>query len=353
MRVVPEDATNSLIVRATAADWATVQQIIQAVDLRPPQVLIEVTIAEVRRSANLDIGVSGEASYTKEGNTNPTATLETIGPTPDPRAFILTLMGTGTVDFEVAVRALAARGDVRVLSLPVIFGQNNREARLNVGSQVPFISLFRSLPTDQGVLDQVVEYRSVGTQLTIIPTINPNGYVNLQVTQTANSVTNEIQFGAPVINEREAATQMFVRDGQTAVIGGLADNQRTRTRSGLPFFSRLPLIGWLFGSWQDSDVVTELFLFLTPHVVATDADTDRIREAVRETSTLLDTIPTSRIPPGGVQVIPPPAPQPPAGRGAPPPAAGRGAPPPQGQTGRGGTPPPTTPPPPSISPATR
>ena len=355
VRVVPEETTNALIVRATAADWAAVQQIIQAVDLRPPQVLIEVTIAEVRRSSSLDLGVSGSATYTKDGKVTPTATLESEGVAPDPRAFVLTLTGNGTVDFEVAIRALAARGDVRVLSLPVIFGQNNREARLNVGSQVPFISLFRSLPTDGGVLDQVVEYRSVGTQLTIIPTINPDGYVNLQVTQTANSVTNEIQFGAPVINEREAATQIFVRDGQTAVIGGLADNQRARTRTGLPFLSRLPIIGFLFGSVVDSDVVTELFLFLTPHIVATDADTDRIREAVKETSVLLDSIPTSRIPAGGVGVptIPPAGPA--AGRGAPPPA-GRGAPPPQTQgaggggqaTGRGGQPPPTTPPPPGT-----
>jgi general secretion pathway protein D len=342
VRVVPEESTNSLIIRATAADWAAVQQIIQAVDLRPPQVLIEVTIAEVRRSSSLDVGVSGSADYTKRGNTDPSVTIETEGPAPDPRAFILTLSGNrGAVDFDVAIRALAARGDVRVLSLPVIFGQNNREARLNVGSQVPFISLFRSLPTDEGVLDQVVEYRSVGTQLTIIPTINPDGYVNLQVTQTANSVTNEIQFGAPVINEREAATQIFVRDGQTAVIGGLADNQRSRTRSGIPVLNRIPVLGVLFGSTQHSDIVTELFLFLTPHVVQTDADTDRIRDAIREGLPLLRNEDISPLIPPATITVPPPA--------APPPAAGRGAPPPQG--GRG-APPPTQPPPPARPPTT-
>jgi general secretion pathway protein D len=315
VRVVPEESTNSLIVRATAADWEVVRQVIQAVDLRPPQVLIEVTIAEVRRSADLDLGISGQATYTKDGRTDPTATVTRTGEEPDPRAFVLELAGgRGAIDFDVAIRALAARGDVRILSLPVIFGQNNKEARLNVGSERPFIQTFRTLPTDQGVRDQIVQYRDVGTQLTIIPTINPDGYVNLQVTQTANNATNEIQFGAPVINKREASTQIFVRDGQTAVIGGLADNQRERTKTGLPVLSSIPLIGWLFGSTRNTDIVSELFLFLTPHVVQSDDDTDRIREAIQQNRELLRNlrlapivppVPLTPVPPAPARVPPP------------------------------------------------
>ena len=317
VRVVPEESTNSLVVRASAADWLVVQRVIQAVDLRPPQVLIEVSIAEVRRSADLDFGVSGTATHTKEGRTTPSATLEREGEAPDPRAFVLQLAGgRGTIDFEVAIRALAARGDVRILSLPVIFGQNNKEARLNVGSERPFIQTFRTLPTDQGVRDQIVQYRDVGTQLTIIPTINPDGYVNLQVTQTANNATNEIQFGAPVINKREASTQIFVRDGQTAVIGGLADTQRERVRSGLPILSRIPWLGALFGSTRSTDIVSELFLFLTPHVVQGDDDMDRVREAIKENTELLRNLELRPIvppnPAGPVRLpptAPPPAPE--------------------------------------------
>ena len=319
VRVVPEESTNSLIVRATAADWEVVRQVIQAVDLRPPQVLIEVTIAEVRRSADLDVGVSGAATYTKDGRANPSATLTREGEAPDARAFVLELAGgRGTIDFDVAIRALASRGDVRILSLPVIFGQNNKEATLNVGSERPFIQTFRTLPTDQGVRDQIVQYRDVGTQLTIIPTINPDGYVNLQVTQTANNATNEIQFGAPVINKREASTQIFVRDGQTAVIGGLADNQRERSRTGLPILSSIPIIGGLFGATRNTDIVSELFLFLTPHVVQSDDDTDRIREAIKQNRELLRNlplapiIPPNPVSPSPIRPTPPPATPPPA-----------------------------------------
>ena len=314
VRVVPEESTNSLIVRATAADWEVVRRVIQAVDLRPPQVLIEVSIAEVRRSADLSFGVSGTASRTRDGQRTPTASAELPGDI-DPRAFVLELAGGhGTIDYTLAIQALAARGDVRILSLPVIFGQNNKEARLNVGSERPFIQTFRTLPTDQGVRDQIVQYRDVGTQLTIIPTINPDGYVNLQVTQTANNATNEIQFGAPVINKREAATQIFVRDGQTAVIGGLADTQRERTRTGIPILSSIPWLGALFGTTRDTDIVSELFLFLTPHVVQTDDDIDRVREAIKENTELLRSLELKSIVPpnpAGTLRLPPPATPPP------------------------------------------
>ena len=342
VRIVPEESTNALIIRASAADWEVVRQVIQAVDLRPPQVLIEVMIAEVRRSTDLDIGISGTGTFTRDGREVPSATLEREGEVADARAFVLELAGgRGAVDFVVALRALASRGDVRILSLPVLFGQNNKEARLNVGSERPFIQTFRTLPTDQGVRDQIVQYRDVGTLLTIIPTINPDGYVNLQVTQTANTATNEVQFGAPVISKREATTQIFVRDGQTAVIGGLADTQRERTRSGLPVLSRIPWLGALFGSTRNIDITSELFLFLTPHVVQGDDDMDRVREAIKENSDLLRTVPlTPLIPPNPAgPVIRPPGAATPATPVTRPPAAN-----PAGATGQ-----PTRPAPPPAS----
>jgi general secretion pathway protein D len=123
-----------------------------------------------------------------------------------------------------------------------------------------------------------VQYRDVGTTLTLLPTINPDGYVNLQVKQEVSSATNEVQFNAPVISTREASTHLFVKDNETVVIGGLADRQIERTRSGIPILSAIPLIGGLFGGTHDSDIQSELYLFLTPHIVATDEDADRLRQ---------------------------------------------------------------------------
>ena len=288
VQIVPDENTNSLLVRASPADWAIIRQAIEAVDLRPMQVLIEVMIAEVRRTTELDVGVSGKATQKAPGG-GTRGSGEIGGPTAEASTgeLLLKWMNGGSVDVTVALRALATRGDVRILSRPVLLAQNNQEARILVGSQRPFVQVFRSLPTDNGVRDQIVQYRDVGTSLTIIPTVNPDGYVNLQLTQEVSNATNETQFGAPVISTREAQTFLFVRDGQTTVIGGLIDRQSEKTRSGIPVLISIPVLGALFGSTTNNTVRSELFLFLTPHVVRNDDELDQLRDSIETKLQLL------------------------------------------------------------------
>jgi type II secretory pathway component GspD/PulD (secretin) len=286
LRIVADETTNALLVRASDADWVIVQQAIEALDLRPLQVLIEGLIVEVRRTSDFYVGVGGRIEHTMTGAPSGTAVAQLAAPSLGD--FVAQITGTnGANDINLALYALSARGNVSVQSLPVIYAQNNREARLIVGTEQPFISVFRTLPTDQSVRDQVVQYRDVGTELIITPTINPDGYVNLQVLQKASLATAEVQFGAPVIIKREAVTQVFARNKQTVVVGGLADRVEERTRTGIPVLRDIPLIGGLFGTTRRTTLVTELFLFLTPHVVENDADADRLRAALEETSRLL------------------------------------------------------------------
>ena len=288
IRIIAEETSNSLLIRATESDWGLVQQIIQGVDLRPLQVLIEVTIAEVQRTHDLDLGVSGTVKRIPNGKV--TADVTATAPSQaSARDFIVELTGGhGTINYDVAIAALQERGDVRVLSLPVIIAQNNRQAVLNVGSSRPFVQVSQTVPNDPTGRVQTIQYIDVATTLTITPTINPDGYVNLQVSQTDNSATNEVQFDAPVINKREATTQIFIRDGQTTVIGGLADNTRSSDISGIPFLSRIPLVGpFLFGRVTKNETTNELFLFLTPHIISSDGDVDKLRDALRDGSDLL------------------------------------------------------------------
>lgn len=282
VQVVPDETSNALLVRALPADWKIVEEAIVAMDLRPLQVMIEVLIAEVRKSRDLDVKVTGATGKTPDDRTRTTAALG--GEEASTAAFLLRLARGGLISTDVALAALATRGDVRVLSRPLLMAQNNLEARILVGSQRPFVQLFRSLPTDNGVRDQVVQYRDVGTTLAILPTINPDGYVSLQVSQEVSSATAETQFGAPVISTREATTHLFVKDGQTAVLGGLVDRTQEKTRSGIPGMSALPIIGGLFGSTRESTANSELFLFLTPYIIASDEDLERIRGAIEQQS---------------------------------------------------------------------
>jgi general secretion pathway protein D len=310
--IVPDEVTNALLIRATPADWQIMQQAIASLDLRPLQVVIEVVIAEVRRTRDLNVGTSITATDTR-GRVGET-TVGTLPATSGESDFSLRLVRRGNIDVEATLSALAASGNVRILSRPVVQAQNNQEARISVGEERPFIQVSRSLPTAEPVRDQVVQYRDVSTALTITPTINEDGYVNLAVVQEVNTATNELQFGAPVISKREAQTQILARDGQTVVIGGLIDRQTDRSRAGVPFLKDIPLIGFLFGSTRETTGNSELFLFLTPHIVASDEDADRLKNEIERNVELLapltpirplippavlppDTIPPATIPP--------------------------------------------------------
>jgi type II secretory pathway component GspD/PulD (secretin) len=288
MRIVAEDATNSLIVRGTDADWALVQQVLASVDLRPLQVLIEVTIVQVQRTHDLNLGISGTyAQKNRNGGTDTTISFASQASANDIVALLTG--GKGAVNYGIALNALQSRGDVKVLSLPVIIAQNNKQAVLNVGQNVPFVQVSQSAAIVGTGLVQTIQYQSVGTTLTITPIINPDGYVNLSVSQTDDNATNGVQFNAPIISQRQASTQVFIKDGQTTVIGGLTDNTTSTTVSGIPILSRIPWIGGLlFGNTQKSVTADELYLFLTPHVISSDEDIDKLRQATKSQSALLE-----------------------------------------------------------------
>lgn len=276
--MVPDPLTNAILILATPSDYEILQSALEQLDVRPLQVLIEVLIAEVRQSRIRDLGVDIDIPL-KEGDTEG-VTFRLTGLSAGDVA--LGVLGIGDVDATVIVQALAANSDVTILSRPIVLVQNNLEARILVGDQRPFVQVSRVLPTDQDVRDQVVQYRNVGTQLSIRPTINPDGYVNMSVSQEVSTATAEFQFGAPVINTREAQTQLLVKDGHTAVLGGLIDFQEDESHSGIPILKDIPLLGLLFRSTQTRKVATELVLLLTPHVLRSDEDLEDARRGLLE-----------------------------------------------------------------------
>ena len=279
--IVPDPGTNSLLIRASPEDFELIQAAVREVDVRPLQVLIEVVIAEVRKDRSFNFGVDASLPTSRvRGTTNTTVNAQTTGI--GLGDFALRIMDIGGVNLDVTLRAAASRGDVSILSRPIVLAANNQVAEILVGSQRPFVQVQRALPTDNAARDQVVQYRDVGTSLSVRPTISEDGYVMLEVTQEVNAATSEVAFDAPVISTRTLRTQLLVRDSQTVVLGGLADRQRERTQGGIPVLSSIPLLGGLFGRASRRTTETELFLFLTPRVIRSDAEADAITEPFRD-----------------------------------------------------------------------
>jgi general secretion pathway protein D len=284
--IVPDARANNLLVRANRTDFALVENVVNQLDTRPLQVMIEVLIAEVRRDKSLSLGVDatlGETTISKGVGT--TATASTAGSTDAGLGdFALKVMKIGGINLDATLRAVAGKGDVSIVSRPVVLTANNQEAEIVVGSQRPFVQLSRSLPTDDGVRDQVVQYKDVGTKLTVRPSISVDGSVELEVKQEVSNATSETAFNAPVISTRSVQTQLLIRDGQTVVLGGLTDKQKDVQTRGVPFLSSIPLIGGLFGHVTRQTTSTELFIFMTPRVIRSDEDAARLSNPLEQRS---------------------------------------------------------------------
>ncbi len=272
--IVPDELTNSLLMRASKADYDVMKEAVDQLDIRPLQVLIEVLIVETRHDRSLSIGADWFVPPQSVDKGNGTVGASLLGG--GLGDLVIRLLSLGRADVDATIRAAATRGDVKIVSQPVLLASNNQEARFLVGSQRPFVQVSRSLPTEAASRDQVIQYRDVGTKLTVRPTINQDGYVSLLIQQEINQATSEVAFDAPVISTREAVTRVLVKDGQTIVLGGLRDQQRDVNAGGVPVLSSIPLIGGLFGSSSRRTNETELYLFLTPRILRTDADADSV-----------------------------------------------------------------------------
>jgi type II secretory pathway component GspD/PulD (secretin) len=282
--IVPDAGTNSLFIRANRSDFDLIEAAVEQLDVRPLQVLIEVVIAEVDRNKSFALGIDASASHKNATGDSLSGGISSGLGLGD---FVGRVMKIGNPAFAAQLTAASARGDARILSRPVVLAANNEQAEILVGSQQPFIQVSQ---TQVGAVaqNQVVQYQAVGTRLLVRPTISGDGYVTLDVTQEVNQATTQVVFNAPVISTRTVRTRLLVRDGQTVVLGGLSDRERNKNSGGIPILSSIPIIGGLFGHTTRSTTESEFFLFLTPHVVATDAAADSLTKPFQKRTDVND-----------------------------------------------------------------
>jgi len=301
--IVANAPTNALVIRTAPPNYPLLKETIDALDTRPAQVLFEVTIAEIALGRGFEFGVDWSA-VNRGGDVQGQFGNTGIPDTGSTSALLRLVRLDGTA-VRALLRSIASTSDVRVLSTPEIMATNNREATILVGSKVPFISSTR-LGNDVSI-DRAVQYQDVGTKLSIIPTINDDGYVSVQLLQEVSSLTQQTvaaALSAPVISTREASTRATLRDGQTVVIAGLIGENRTVSDQGIPLLMDIPFLGALFKRQSITRQRTELAIFVTPYLVRTDADADAIRERLRKnleerSPGVLDGTPLTRKPPGG------------------------------------------------------
>jgi general secretion pathway protein D len=280
--VVANGPTNALLIRTAPPNFPMLRETIDALDTRPSQVLFEVTIAEIALGRGFQFGIDW-AAVNRGGDVDASFGNPEVPDTGSTSALLRMVSFKRGTSVRGLLRTIASTSNVRVLSTPEIIAANNREASILVGSKVPFISSTR-LGNDVSI-DRAVQYQDVGTKLSIIPTINDDGYVSVQLLQEVSSLTPQTvaaALSAPVISTREANTRAVLRDGQTVVIAGLIGDTRQVQNQGLPLLMDIPWLGALFRRQSTTQQRTELAIFVTPYIVRSDADADAIRERVKQ-----------------------------------------------------------------------
>ncbi|MCL1926521.1 MAG: type II secretion system secretin GspD [Syntrophorhabdaceae bacterium] len=264
--IIPDEATNSLIIRASLAEYADLLAILKTIDVYPQQVLLEVLVGEVNLSDDMKLGISWQWSGTSGTNQNVNHTVSMME-----SGFLnnFTYFIEKTNRLTALFKTLAEDGRASILSSPSIIASNGKESTINVVDQIPITTSVLNSATNPPVTTTSVEYRDVGVILRFTPYINDDGLVTMEIEQEVSDVNlGSASVGSnPSFFKRSIATNLVASQDQSIVLGGLVKEKKSLDRAGLPFFYKIPVIGWLFGSREDSLSRNELLIFITPRVI--------------------------------------------------------------------------------------
>ena len=285
-----DDRTNTLIMTDLVDRLTRADQLISTLDQAEPQVEIEARIVQVNtdyaQSLGIEWGINGRVSP-QLGNTTPLSfpnrggltgrTGATQGPLGQPLEAVATAVNLGAVNptsaiglalgsvagafnLDVVLSALETEGKGRILSTPRITTQNNVEATIIQGDQIPIQTVANNTVT--------VTFQDAALTLTVTPQITAADTVIMQI-ELDNDVADFSRSvnGIPPIITQSASTTLQVGDGETTVIGGIFESIETERRSRTPGLSRIPLLGWLFKSESNTESSDELLIFVTPHII--------------------------------------------------------------------------------------
>ena len=265
-----DEDTNSLIIMTSTKNYEKIKGIIEMLDIPIPQVLIKILLAELTTTDQTDIGVEWSILNMRS---NGDSVNNEFSYAPVPTEGLLSEIKAG--DLDVTIRALQEMGDLNILSRPYILTSNNQTATINVGQEFPFVT--DSTRTDNDSVVNNVEYRKIGIELEVTPSINSEGLVIMDVKPSisnvaAETVTISQDFDATVFNSRTAEARVAVPHGSTIVIGGLMQDTETESEEKVPLLGDLPLLGGLFKRTVTDKKKTELLIFLTPQVASNIED---------------------------------------------------------------------------------
>jgi len=277
-----DENTNALVINAPPDVFRSLRTVIQKLDIRRAQVLVEAVIAEVSTNAINNLGVSwigdGSASNNPAGiisfDNGTTGALQGLlaePPAVSPVGLGLSLgVGrfTGSSKVGAVLNALAADSSTNILSTPNLVTLDNQEAEIVVGDNVPFIT-GSTTSTTGGTTNPftTIERKDIGLKLKIKPQINEGNAVKMDVEHEVSDFSEQAGAVDLITTKRSIKTSVMVDDGQTLVLGGLIKDTLVESEDKVPFFGDIPIIGWLFRSTSTVKAKINLMVFLHPTIL--------------------------------------------------------------------------------------
>jgi general secretion pathway protein D len=283
--VTADPRSNSIILYATDAEYQNLLQVVRRLDVPPPQILIEGTVAEVRLNDRMNLGVQ----WFLQNNPDLTGGFATVNTGAGALTFPgLSLQYLGA-DVRVVINALSAVTDVEVVSTPRLLVLANETATLQVGDQVPIITQTATGDQQTSLTVNSVNYRDTGVLLTVNPRVGEGGRIFIDIEQEVSDVseTTTSKINSPTIQQRKFRTQVAVDNGQVIALGGLIRTSRTKGDTGVPLLSQIPLAGALFRERANVKGRTELVVFLKATLVRNRADADAVTKDIASGLTAL------------------------------------------------------------------
>lgn len=283
-----DEDTNALIITAPPDEMRNILAVIEQLDIRRAQVLVEAIIAELSENNSQSLGVN----FAVDGSdSNRPVALTNLGGQTQQLAAQVASQGTsglaaglqlavgrfgdGGVDFGFLLSAIASDSDNNVLSTPTLVTMDNQEAEIVVGQNVPFVTGTQLSASNDNPF-QTIERQDIGISLRVRPQINEGDNIRMDIEQEVSDVSSTSVTGASDIttNRRAIRTTVLVEDGQTLVLGGLLDDQNSFSREKVPVLGDIPILGNLFRFRTSTREKTNLMVFLHPTILRDVATAD-------------------------------------------------------------------------------
>jgi type II secretory pathway component GspD/PulD (secretin) len=266
--VIVDERSGKVVISDLSGKMKKLKELVKELDEETRQVFIEADIVEVSLSNNFQRGINWEKIYGERALDG----LDLAGYFPLTLSYYQKL-SVGTLaanNYNAALNFLETYGDVKTISQPRIAIVNNEEANIMVGTRDAYISQTLSQAESTTVTSESVEFIDVGVKLKITPIINKDGFITMKIKPEVSSVketiTTSLGSRIPIVQTAEAETTVKVKDGTMIMIAGLMRDEKSDTRYGLPFLSRIPVLGAFFSNREKESTRSELIIFITPYI---------------------------------------------------------------------------------------